>query len=65
MDVNIVMGIMELNLSTIIVLIVIAVCAVFAFKSAFINKGGCGCGSSSGCSGCAKQDNCNSNKKKD
>ena len=62
MDVNIVMGIMEFNLSTIIVLLVIAVCAVFAFKSAFINKGSYGCGS---CSGCKKYDECNSNKKKD
>ncbi|MBE6062612.1 MAG: FeoB-associated Cys-rich membrane protein [Clostridium butyricum] len=58
---ELIMGLIDLNLSTIIVLIVIVVCAVFAFKNAFINKDGCGCGS---CSGCVKNDECNFNKKK-
>lgn len=58
MDVKIVMGMM--NISTIIVLIIVAICTVFAFKTAFINKDSCGCGS---CSGCNKQDKCALDKK--
>ncbi|HCW52974.1 MAG TPA: FeoB-associated Cys-rich membrane protein [Clostridium sp.] len=49
-----------INISTIIVLIIVTVCTVFAFKTAFVNKGSCGCGS---CNGCSRQDKCKSDKK--
>ncbi|NME83172.1 hypothetical protein [Clostridium sp. SM-530-WT-3G] len=55
---KIVIGIM--NISTIIVLIIVAICTVFAFKTAFIDKGSCGCGS---CNGCRRQGKCKSDKK--
>lgn len=57
MDVKIVMGI--LNISTIIVLIIVAICTVFAFKATFINKGSCGCRI---CNGCSRQGKCKSDK---
>lgn len=40
-----------MNLSTFIVLLIIAVCAFFAIKRVRA-KGGCSCGHEGGCSGC-------------
>ena len=65
MDVDIIVGIInDMNLSTIIVLIVVIICAGFALRTTFQNKGGCsGCSGCHGCSTCSKKNHSNEDKK--